>query len=66
MNDVSPTRSILQDAVSNPAYEARQRIRRQQWQGNTAGMAPGYVQGNLMILPQNLAQDFLLFCQRNP
>jgi uncharacterized protein YcsI (UPF0317 family) len=66
MNDVSPARSILQEAASNPAYEARQRIRRQQWQGNTAGMAPGYVQGNLMILPKDLASDFLLFCQRNP
>jgi len=52
--------------TANPAYEARLRIRNQQWQGNTAGMAPGYVQGNLMILPKDLASEFLLFCQRNP
>jgi len=32
----------------------------------TAGMAPGYVQANLAILPRDLAFDFLLYCQRNP
>ena len=34
--------------------------------GPTAGLAPGYVQGNLAILPQALAADFLRFCQLNP
>lgn len=29
-------------------------------------MAPGHVQGNLAILPADLASDFLRFCQRNP
>ena len=33
---------------------------------STAGVAPGYVQGNLAILPQELAADFLRFCQQNP
>jgi uncharacterized protein YcsI (UPF0317 family) len=32
----------------------------------TAGLAPGYVQGNLAILPKVLAADFLRFCQLNP
>jgi uncharacterized protein YcsI (UPF0317 family) len=32
----------------------------------TAGMAQGYVQGNLAIVPKELAYDFLLFAQRNP
>ena len=32
----------------------------------TSGMAPGHVQANLVVLPKNLAFDFLLFCQRNP
>ena len=32
----------------------------------TSGMAPGYVQANLAILPKDVAFDFLLFCQRNP
>ncbi|HZF74479.1 MAG TPA: putative hydro-lyase [Acetobacteraceae bacterium] len=34
--------------------------------GHTSGLAPGYVQGNLAILPASLAGDFLRFCQRNP
>ncbi len=32
----------------------------------TAGLAMGYVQTNLVILPRQLAFEFLLFCQRNP
>ncbi len=34
--------------------------------GQTAGLARGFAQANLVILPQALAMDFLLFCQRNP
>jgi len=32
----------------------------------TAGLAPGFVQGNLAILPRDYAEDFLRFCQANP
>ena len=32
----------------------------------TSGMAPGFVQGNLAILPKALAADFARFCQLNP
>src|SRR5205085_11463090 len=32
----------------------------------TAGLAPGYVQGNLAILPHDYAEDFLRFCHANP
>lgn len=32
----------------------------------TSGLAPGYVQANLVILPYDWAYDFLLFAQRNP
>ncbi|WP_390821155.1 putative hydro-lyase [Tuwongella immobilis] len=34
--------------------------------GPTPGLAMGYVQANLVILPKDDAFDFLLFCQRNP
>lgn len=37
-----------------------------EFSGTTAGLAAGYVQANLMIVPQEFAFDFLLFCQRNP
>jgi len=32
----------------------------------TSGLAPGFVQANLVVLPRALAFDFLLFAQRNP
>ena len=32
----------------------------------TTGLAPGFVQGNLAILPHEYAEDFLRFCQANP
>ncbi len=32
----------------------------------TAGFCPGFAQANLVILDQEHALDFLLFCQRNP
>jgi uncharacterized protein YcsI (UPF0317 family) len=32
----------------------------------TSGMAAGFVQANLMVVPREAAFDFLLFCQRNP
>jgi uncharacterized protein YcsI (UPF0317 family) len=32
----------------------------------TCGLAPGYVQANLVVVPRELAFDFLLFCRRNP
>src|ERR1700675_4154915 len=32
----------------------------------TTGLAPGFVQANLAVLPKEQAYDFLLFCQRNP
>ena len=34
--------------------------------GPTAGLAPGFVQGNLVILPRDWAEEFLRFCQANP
>lgn len=32
----------------------------------TAGISAGYTQANLVVLPKDLAYDFLVFCQRNP
>lgn len=32
----------------------------------TSGICPGYAQANLVVLPKELAYDFLLFAQRNP
>ena len=48
------------------AASARERIRRGLHDGQTAGLAPDAVQGNLAILPADLAGDFLRFCHANP
>ena len=45
---------------------ARRAIRSQGYTGYTAAIAPGYVQANVCILPRAWAEDFLLYCQRNP
>lgn len=48
------------------ARAIRQRIRSGEITGHTSGLAPGCVQGNVVILPAELASDFLRFCQANP
>lgn len=48
------------------ARRVRGAIRRGEWTKHTSGLADELVQGNVVILPQALADDFLLFCQRNP
>jgi uncharacterized protein YcsI (UPF0317 family) len=37
-----------------------------QWRRATHGLARGYVQANMAIVPKRYAFDFMLFCQRNP
>ncbi|MFN2286811.1 MAG: putative hydro-lyase [Chromatocurvus sp.] len=44
----------------------REGIRRGELSGNTSGLAAGFVQCNLVILPEAHAHDFLRFCQANP
>jgi uncharacterized protein YcsI (UPF0317 family) len=48
------------------AREARALIRAGEWTGPTAGLAPGYVQANLVVLPGDFAPDFARFCRANP
>jgi len=51
--DVSPSR-------------LRDLIRAGQWKTPTTGVAKGFVQANLVMLPRDAAFHFLLFCVRNP
>lgn len=46
--------------------QVRRMIREGKITGQTSGMCAGYAQANLVILPRDLAYDFLLFTQRNP
>ena len=48
------------------ALAARRAIRAGRITGNTAGLAPGFVQGNIVILPASHAGMFAAFCRLNP
>lgn len=52
--------------MKNSVDEIRRKIRSGEWQKPTTGLAPGFTQANLVILPKKYAYDFLLFCVRNP
>lgn len=54
--------------MSIPTFpsEIRQLCRAGKFDAPTPGLAPGFVQANLVVLPYDLAFEFLLFCQRNP
>ena len=54
----------MSDPLSPPAL--RQAIRCAEHSGNTSGLAPGFVQCNIVIMPADWANDFLRFCQLNP
>ena len=53
---------------SNPGsvLQVRAAIRAGTWSRHTSGLARDQVQGNVVILPRALADDFLRYCQRNP
>lgn len=57
--------STQSQAPLSPA-QLRARIRSAEHKGHTSGYCEGFVQCNLVILPQDWAADFLQFCQRNP
>ena len=58
-------RTGLEWNPSDPV-EVRRRIRAGRHRGHTGGLARGYVQANIAILPAAYADEFARFCQRNP
>jgi len=46
--------------------ELRELIRKGQWTRPTSGASKGHIQANLVMMPQEQAFNFLLFCVRNP
>lgn len=44
---------------------ARRAIREGKWSGVTTGISNGYAQGNLAVIPQAYAADFMRFCMFN-
>jgi uncharacterized protein YcsI (UPF0317 family) len=59
--------SGLSDTIDrSPAQDLRRTIRAGEFQGQTSGRTPGFVQANFVALPKEFAFDFLSFCLRNP
>jgi uncharacterized protein YcsI (UPF0317 family) len=56
----------VKSAAASDLDDARARIRAGEHTGPTSGLAPGFAQANLVILPAPDALDFLRFCVRNP
>ena len=54
------------DHVFAQPAELRRAVRAGGFLGQTSGQCPGYLQGNLVILPAADAEAFLRFCLRNP
>jgi uncharacterized protein YcsI (UPF0317 family) len=46
--------------------DLRRLVRAGEWRAPTPGLALGFVQANLVVVPHELAFDFLRFCHRNP
>lgn len=57
---------IFGEGGMQSAFQVRRLIREGRWTSHTSGQADRHVQGNVVILPQALAGDFLRYCQRNP
>jgi len=65
------TNAINNSLSSNTVAECvnllqlRARIRSNQFFGNTSGLMPGLVQGNIVVLPADVAEEFIVFCRLN-
>ena len=54
-----------ENAFSLAPSSVRQHLRENKYYGGTAGFCQGYVQANLVVVPEDLADLFEEFCARN-
>lgn len=54
------------DLATMSPKQVRELISKNEVMKPTSGMCKGHVQANLVVVPKDLAYDFLLFAQRNP
>jgi uncharacterized protein YcsI (UPF0317 family) len=66
MGDRSGERSTGPGDASGSPRSLRAQFARGALVRPTAGLAPGFVQANVVVLPREASFDFLLFAQRNP
>ncbi len=50
----------------NELQQFRRAVRAGEFTVNTSGILPGLVQGNMVVLPQDIAEKFIEFCLLNP
>ncbi|MEM7720389.1 MAG: putative hydro-lyase [Pseudomonadota bacterium] len=55
-----------QQLRSSSIKDVRTGIRAGRYASHTAGLGSGYLQTNIVILPEAYALDFMRYCQRNP
>lgn len=60
---MAPARTLN---IPSTGIEARLQSRTNTWDTPTCGIAPGYLQANLIVLPSRYARDFAILCARNP
>jgi uncharacterized protein YcsI (UPF0317 family) len=56
----------VEGAAASELSDALARIRSGEHKGPTSGLASGFAQANLVVLPADYALDFMRFCVRNP
>lgn len=64
--DQGPDEVTKEELAGLSPQEIRSIVRENRFTGGTEGLARGYAQANLIILPKAVALEFLIFCQRNP
>lgn len=66
IEDSYPDGTCAADYADSLPKEVRRLIREEKITGETSGMCSEYAQANLVVLPKELAFDFLLFATKNP
>ena len=63
---IDPEHGLGLEWNTSDPVEVRRRVRAGRHHGHTSGLARGYVQANIAVLPAAYADEFARFCQRNP
>ncbi len=63
---MTPHMQRMNSVQTEAPAQLREQIRGGRFRGHTSGTAPGYAQGNIVILPADQAADFERYCRLNP
>lgn len=57
---------VFLESIMSTAHYSRLEFRSGRHSSHTSGLCPGFGQGNLIVLPEEAADDFIDLCYRNP